>query len=95
MFYCEYCEIFINSFLTEHPPVAASAVLKNSYIPRKISGLLQKWDLGFGTLHLRPYTRDPEPIRGTQGSGPLRGTPDLGPRPGTLLYRNQSVDLLY
>ena len=49
-------------------------------------------DAGPGTLHLGPGTRNPGPIGGTQDPGPLHVTLYLGP--GTLLYRNQLVDLL-
>ena len=37
VFSCEYCEIFKNTFFCGTSPLAASAFLKNSYIPRKIS----------------------------------------------------------
>ena len=37
VFYFEYCEIFKNTIFYGRPSVAASAVLKNSYIPRKTS----------------------------------------------------------
>ena len=37
VFSCEYYEIFKNTFFNGALPVAASAVLKNSYMPRKTS----------------------------------------------------------
>ena len=37
VFPCEYCEICKNTFFYGTPPVAASVVLKNSYISRKTS----------------------------------------------------------
>ena len=37
VFSCEYCKIIKNTFFYGTPLVVTSAVLKNSYIPRKTS----------------------------------------------------------
>ena len=46
-----------------------------------ISGIPEKWDPGPDTLHLGPFTWNPQPEthRWDPGSRPLRGTWDLGP----------------